>query len=419
VAKNYGVDKDTLSYFDLSLITGDASDSTYVYNETDTVVYPKFSSTEGQLLGVSTDNDDGGDGISLLVSCSMCKARCANYTAKTEDEDDAQEIDYAELAQTLSECMATDSFLDEEETYPLYAGWMCNANHKRIKPVMFLDDACTTYEFNSTYETIMNGTEYEYTINGIYAYMKTLVQNSFPLYQTPTPMSWTDALTNAETIVDFSESLGTYEIEQQYYEEMEYGGQDNDNGDTYEDLWWDALFESWNLAVDEDLTTAVTEAMDLRTCEGTYGQVSYNDQDGNELFYNASSVLSVNDGEDSILVAACSIVNAMAGDYSSINLVASAAHYYVEEAAEDDDDYVANTNNYNVVYVEKNKNTVKISRDGKIVMIVLATILGVFCSLWMVHRCCYAKKAPESEKTKPLIERIEVEPTRKENVFMV
>jgi hypothetical protein len=446
--EGYGIDAATLSYFDLSLITGNASDSTYVYNENgdanndenqddnNNVIYPKFSSSEGQLFGVSADG--GGDGgISLLVSCSMCDARCANYTAQGDDEQQDQQdeqeqeedIDYAEWAQTLSECMATESFLDDEdETYPLYAGWMCNANHKRIKPVMFLDDACTIFELDKDYATVMNGTEYEYTINGANTYMKTLIKESFPLYQTPTPMSWADAFTNAETIAEFAEALGTDEIEQQYYEEMENaeenGGQDNENGDTYyEDLWWQALFESWNLAdaVDEDLTTAVAEAIDLTTCEGTYGQVAYNDEDGNELFYNASSVLYVNGeggGDDSIMAAACSIVYAMAGDYSSINLVASAAYYEEEEAAEDDDDYVANTNNGKVVYVEKNK-TVKISREGKIVMIVLATILGVFCSLWMVHRCCYAKKAPESikDKQKPLIEEEAAEPEENANAI--
>lgn len=409
MVQNNGIElnTNTLNYLDMSLLTGNADDVSYYfeYNGDDdqqqqqqqyNYTYSKLSTSDGQLLG-------GDDGLSLLIRCNKCASMCGddyyNYTAPNADNGDIDEATISEWAAQLGECIQTGDYFDNDGNFALYAGWMCNSDHTMIEPMLFLDQQCTVYDFKTTYEQFVDGTDDSAILASSEAYVKGLFYKNYPLYQTPTPLSWADIFENGANV----QSLGLEDVEQQYYEAMANGGNgnnNNNNGDddneTFEEMWLEALAE--NMQADEDLANVFQDAIDLETCAGTNGQYFYQDENGNQYMYNASSSLYLqNDNGDGDgdaeeenavdLYGPCTIFYKLAGDYSTVTLGPG-------------NNYYSPVNQGKMVWVEN----MKITKAGKIALVVLVSFIGLCIMSIVIGRTCFRNKAVLRRKKDPKLD---------------
>lgn len=477
VFQSYGIGSRTaLSYLDFSLISGNSSDSSYDFSTTaswnwggtttaaaattaapsdgtstqapseeSTRIYnSKFTSSEGQLFGFNVAEGTSED-MSILVSCPVCNYRCGNgqadedefmkdYNMEYEEEYENNKAkateEYAEFAQQLSECIPTNSYYDENMVYPLYAGLMCNATSNRIVPTMFLDEKCTLFQFQEDYAAYMSQTDSADDLFAVFKYMQSLDQKAVPLYRTPTPLSWPDALENFEKIVEFTQGKGGSHEFEEFFQQMEsakYAAAENADGNAdyqngnenaandvedeyveeFEQMWWQAFFEgSWQpvfeggksengdlLELDFVEGMDMTMAMDVYECANDFEQEE--DANGNIMYYDATNNVYLDatstitlqwNGEDENeqdLTVPCAVIGLMGGNYSALNLTTPYKYYaaYATGEAVAPPSYT--------VWVKKSG----LRKAGYIVLIVLAAVVGSLGSLWAIRHFSVDKSA--------------------------
>lgn len=423
------------SVFDFSLLGAtDYTANDFYYDEDGNIFnFTKYLFEDGQLLNAQ-------DGLSMLVSCSTCASKCGNdfwnYTsAEEEGEQGGEQAEdenavvtseiIAEWTAQLGECVEMQSTMDQGGEIPLFAGWMCNADGTMVEPMIFLDDSCTVYNSMTSfakvaaYEQAMYYTDDYAILQESEAYIQSLFTKSFPLFATPTPISWPDALEMAQQIAENSMQMQTDELVEQYMEEMANADeneqqQDEQNADeeTYEDMWWEALMESLGMESDNELVELAMNAIDLETCMGTYGQATYEDGNGNEVYYNASSFVIAGEGGEDDLTGPCSIIywlNQNAQDASAVHVSTNASYYAPVENTG------SNKDSESKVSVKNFSKSLKL--DWQDILIITASVVFfVYICLMIIKRTWYKNYKLQQlkeieEKKKPLIAETEANET--------